>query len=54
MTTTPKVLGASDEPGMKEIRPGVWALRVYTGRSTKGTPIQKRRQIDSGTGKTST
>jgi integrase len=51
MTTTPKALGASDEPGMKEIRPGVRALRVYVGRSTSGRPIQRRRLVDSGTGK---
>ena len=51
MTKTAKVLGASDEPGMKEVRPGVWALRVYVGRSKSGAPIQKRRQVDSGTGK---
>ena len=51
MTTTPKVLGASDEKGMKEIRPGVWALRVYTGRNAKGDAVQKRGFVDSGTGK---
>jgi integrase len=36
---------------MKEVRPGVWQLRVFVGRDAKGTPIQKMKTVDSGTGK---
>lgn len=36
---------------MKEIRPGVWALRVYVGRNAHGAPVQRRRLVDSGKGK---
>jgi integrase len=33
---------------MREIRPGVWALRVYVGRNAVGAPVQRRRLVDSG------
>ena len=49
--TIEKQLGALDEPGMKEIRPGVWALRVFVGRRANGSPVQRRRLVDSGTGR---
>ena len=32
-------------PGMKEIRPGVWQLRVYAGRRANGSPIQLRKTV---------
>ena len=48
---TEKRLGALDEPGLKEIRPGVWQLRVFVGRDANGRPVQKSRTVDSGTGK---
>ena len=52
MTTTTRALGDLDETGMKEVRPGVWALRVYLGgRSASGAPLQKRKTVDSGTGR---
>ncbi len=50
-TTTARVLGDLDQAGMKEKRPGVWALRVYVGRSASGAPLQKRKTVDSGTGR---
>jgi len=36
---------------MKEIRPGVWALRIFVGRRANGSPVQRRRLVDSGTGR---
>jgi integrase len=33
------------EPGMREIRPGVWRLRVYAGRGPRGSPIQITRTV---------
>ena len=33
---------------LTEIRPGVWHLRVYAGRNTNGSPIQKRRTFKGG------
>jgi integrase len=49
--TAEKRLGAQNEPGMKEVRPGVWHLRVFVGRDTNGNPVQKSKTVDSGTGK---
>lgn len=49
--TSQKHLGGLDEPGLKEVRPGVWALRVYAGRRPNGSPVQRRRLVDSGTGR---
>jgi hypothetical protein len=49
--TTEKHLGALDEPGMKEVRPGVWSLRIFVGRRPNGSPVQRRRTVDSGTGR---
>lgn len=49
--TTEKQLGDLDEPGLKEIRPGVWALRIFVGRRPNGSPVQRRRLVDSGTGR---
>ena len=43
ITTTTRVLGDLDQAGMKEKRPGVWALRVYVGRSASGAPLQNAR-----------
>jgi integrase len=34
--------------GMKEIRPGVWRLKVYAGRHANGSPIQLTKTVDSG------
>jgi integrase len=34
---------------MKEVRPGVWQLRVFIGRDSNGRPIQKSRTVNSGT-----
>jgi integrase len=36
---------------MREVRPGVWHLRVFAGRRANGSPIQLRKVVDSGTGK---
>jgi integrase len=33
------------EPGMREIRPGVWRLRVYAGRGPNGSPLQITRTV---------
>ena len=38
-------------PGMREIRPGVWRLKVYAGRHPNGSPIQLTKTIDSGQSK---
>ena len=38
-------------PGMKEIRPGVWRLKVYAGRHANGSPIQHTKTVDSGQNK---
>jgi integrase len=34
-----------------EIRPGVWRLRVYTGRRANGSPIQIAKTLELGDGK---
>jgi hypothetical protein len=36
---------------MMEKRPGVWARRVYVGRSASAAPLQKRKTVDSATGR---
>jgi hypothetical protein len=48
---TKRAVGDLDEPGLKEVRPGVWHLRVYAGRRPSGSPIQYRKTVDSGTGR---
>ena len=51
MVSKKGVLGALDEPGMKEVRPGVWHLRVFAGRRPNGSPVQLRKTVDTGTGR---
>jgi integrase len=42
---------AKKTPGITEIRPGVWRLKVYTGRHPNGSPIQQTKTVDSGQNK---